>query len=325
MNSSTDLVTITLNPAIDHTVILDQLAIGSVNRTQEYHRQTGGKGVNVSAMLGGFGIATTATGFLGKENPRLFTDLFKANQIRDEFIWIAGETRTGIKIVDEGSKETTDINFPGLEPSFADVQLFEKRLRKLIQPGRWFVLAGSLPVGISLDFFSEIIALIKQGGGLVAADTSGEALKVAINSGVDMVKPNQHELAEYLGHDLPDFNSWVHAARELQESQVSHVILSLGSEGALFISPEKALMASAPPVKVVSTVGAGDSMVAGYLAGLTTGRAPAECAKLASVFAWCALEDVRRRLPAREVIEARMAQIKIQPLPDRKPAALPER
>lgn len=314
MDTNSDIVTITLNPAIDQTVFLDCLQVGSVNRTGHFHRQSGGKGINVSSMLGGYGIASTATGFLGKENPRLFKELFKSKSIRDEFVWIPGETRTGIKIVDQRSKETTDINFPGLTPTFPELQQFEKKLRKLVKPGRWFVIAGSLPAGISLDFFEEILALIKNGGGKIAADTSGGALKVAIDSGADLIKPNDHELAEYLGHALPDFASRVEAATQLQKEKVPHVILSLGSEGALFITPEKALMAAAPPVKVVSTVGAGDSILAGYLAGLVTARSATDRARLATVFAWCALEDVRRQLPSHAEVQKRLPRIKVQPL-----------
>lgn len=314
MASSNNIITVTLNPAIDQTVFLDRLSVGHVNRTQRHHRQPGGKGINVSSMLGQYGIPSTATGFLGKDNPRLFDELFRCQHIRDEFIRIPGETRTGIKIVDEASDETTDINFPGLEPTANEVRAFEKKLRSLVKPGRWFVLAGSLPAGISIGFFEEIITLIKSGGALVAADTSGEALKIAIDGRADLVKPNHHELAEYLGHDLPDFASRVAAARELQREKVPHVILSLGSEGALFITPEKALMASAPPVKVMSTVGAGDSLLAGFLAGLVSKQSSGECARLASVFAWAALEDVARKLPDTEEIRKRLASIKIQPL-----------
>lgn len=314
METNPDIVTITLNPAIDQTVFLDRLEVGAVNRAGHFHRQPGGKGINVSSMLGGYGICSSATGFLGKENPRLFKDLFQSKSITDEFVWIPGETRTGIKIVDQESHETTDINFPGLTPSFPELQQFETKLRKLIRPDRWFVVAGSLPAGISLDFFEEILALIKSGGAKIAADTSGEALKIAINAGADLIKPNHHELAEYLGQELPDFPSRVAAATRLQQEKVPHVILSLGSEGALFITPEKALMAAAPPVKVVSTVGAGDSILAGYLAGLTTGAGATERAKLATVFAWCALEDVRRQLPSQAEIQKRIARIKVQPL-----------
>ncbi len=312
MNS--DIVTVTLNPAIDHTVFLEQFNVGSVNRATRHSFQTGGKGINVSAMLGDYGLPSTATGFLGRDNPALFTELFKRKRIRDEFVWISGETRTGIKIVDAAACETTDLNFPGLEPSRADLEQFEKKLNTLVKPGCWFVLAGSLPSGIGPDFFEKILSIIKRGGAKVAADTSGEALKIAIHGGADLVKPNEHELAELLGHELADLPSRVAAARQLQREKVPHVILSLGSEGALFITPEKELMAAAPPVKVVSTVGAGDSLLAGYLAGLITGRSATDRARLATVFAWCALEDVRRQLPSTAEIARRLPGIKVQPL-----------
>jgi 1-phosphofructokinase len=309
-----DVITITLNPAIDQTIFFERFTPGAVNRTTGHHHQAGGKGVNVSALLGHFGVPSIATGFLGKANTKLFTDLFKACEVKDEFIRIPGETRTGIKLIDESTHATTDINFQGLEPGFDDLRRFERKLRKLVKPGRWFVLAGSLPKGITVDFFAELITLIKKGGSHLAIDTSGEALKVAIEHRVDLVKPNEHELAEALDISLPDFASKVDAAKELQKTRVPHVILSLGSEGALFISPEKALMASAPPVKVVSTVGAGDSLLAGYLAGLATQRFAADRARLATVFAWSTLENITRQLLPKEEIENRLPRIHVQPL-----------
>ncbi len=314
MDTNSDIVTITLNPAIDQTIFLERLKVGSVNRTSRSHRQAGGKGVNVSALLASYGVSSTATGFLGKDNPRHFTELFKSTGVHDEFIRIPGETRTGIKIIDEASHETTDINFPGLEPTFPDMRRFENKLRKLVRADRWFVIAGSLPKGISVDFFEEIIALLKRGGAKVAVDTSGDALKAAIDGGVDLIKPNEHELAEYLGAPLVDFTSKLNAAVELQRTKVPHVILSLGSEGALFVTPQKALMASAPPVKVVSTVGAGDSLLAGYLAGVATGRTAGDCARLATVFAWSTLENLTRQLPPAAEIQKRVPKIKVQPL-----------
>jgi 1-phosphofructokinase len=314
MDPSNHIVTITLNPAIDQTVFLDRLNVGRVNRTLRHHRQAGGKGINVSSMLAQYGIPSVATGFLGGDNPRLFEELFRDLPVSDEFIRIPGETRTGIKIVDEGGHETTDINFPGFKPTLDEIRQFEKTLRGLVKPGRWFVLAGSLPDGFDIGFFAEIMAILKTGGALVAADTSGEALKTVIENGADLVKPNEHELAEFLGRALPDLASRIAAARDLQQKYVPRVILSLGSEGAIFITPEAALAASAPPVKVMSTVGAGDSLLAGYLAGFLTQQPPDECARLASVFAWAALEDVTRRLPDAAVIRDRLPAITIRSL-----------
>ncbi len=314
MSDASDIVTVTLNPALDLTVFLERIDVGGVNRASCRHLQAGGKGVNVSAMLGAWGLTGTATGFLGVNNPELFVALFQRHRIRDEFIRIPGETRTGIKLVTEAPRETTDLNLPGLEPTPAELLELEQKLSKLARPGRWFVLAGSLPAGVGSDFFVKMIDLLKRGGAKVAVDTSGDALRIAIDAGVDLIKPNAHELAGVLGYEPADFSSCVEAARMVQREKVSHVVVSLGSGGALFITPESALLAAAPPVKVVSTVGAGDSLLAGYLAGLVSGRPPEEVAKLATAFAWCALEDVRRELPTAAEIQERLARITVRPL-----------
>ncbi len=309
MASHPDIVTVTLNPAIDETVFLDRLRQGEVNRARCHHRQAGGKGVNISSMLAQYGIATTATGFLGNQNTQLFEKLFSETGVCDAFIRIDGETRFGIKIISESIRETTDINFPGAAPTEADLLALDEKLAGLVAPGRWFVLGGSLPTGVSLSYFENLLRQLKDSGALVAVDTHGEALKSAIACGVDLIKPNRDELAEILDLDSEDLSSLAIAARELQREKVSHVIVSLGKDGAFFAGPQGFHHAQSPPVQVVSTVGAGDSTLAGYLAGLVTGRTAIECAALATVFAWSALEDVSRRLPDAAEIFTRMNHI----------------
>lgn len=309
MASNPDIVTVTLNPAIDETVFIDQLQPGAVNRAHRNHRQAGGKGVNISSMLAQYGIATTATGFLGNQNPQLFEKLFRETGVCDAFIRIDGETRTGIKIISESIRETTDINLPGAAPTVVDLLALEEILAGLAAPNRWFVLAGSLPTGVSLTYFEGLLRQLKLRGALVAVDTFGEALKSAIACGVDLIKPNNHELAEILDLDAADLPSLAIAARELQSEKVSHVIVSLGRNGAFFVGPQGFRQVQPPPVQVVSTVGAGDSTLAGYLAGQITGRTAADCATLATVFAWSALEDVSRRLPSAAEIDIRMKHI----------------
>jgi len=304
-----DIVTVTLNPAIDETVFLDRLRPGDVNRAHRHHRQAGGKGVNISSMLAQYGIATTATGFLGNQNTQLFEKLFRETGVCDAFIRIDGETRTGIKIISESIRETTDINLPGAAPTAADLLALEENLAGLATPGRWFVLAGSLPTGVSLTYFEGLLRQLKRSGALVAVDTHGEALKSAIACGVDLIKPNRHELAEILALDSSDLPSLAIAAQELQREMVPEVIVSLGKCGAFFVGPQGFHHVQPPPVQVVSTVGAGDSTLAGYLAGRVTGRTAAECAALATVFAWSALEDVNRRLPEVAEIDIRMKHV----------------
>ena len=305
------IVTITLNPAIDETVFLDRLRPGAVNRATSIHRQAGGKGVNVSAMLAGHGIPSIATGFLGRDNPDLFEQLFAALGIGDEFVRIEGETRTGIKLVATTEHETTDINFPGLRPSRADLEELEEKLASLSAPGKWLVFGGRLPSSVPLASFERLVAAARSSGAHIAVDSSGEGLRSAIDLGVDLIKPNHHELAEVLGREHPDRSSHMDAALEIQSRGVPHVILSLGPDGALFAAPDGLVIAAPPPAEVVSTVGAGDALLAGYLAGLVTGRSPADRAKLASAFAWSALESVTLTGPEPSIARARMASIEV--------------
>jgi 1-phosphofructokinase family hexose kinase len=188
------------------------------------------------------------------------------------------------------------------------------RIREWVAPGKWFVIAGSLPAGVAPEFVGELIRVVHAGGGLVAVDSSGAALKVGIEAGADLAKPNTAELSEYLGADLSDIQDTVKAARELRREKTSHLVVSLGGEGALFLTPEAELMASAPRAKVISTVGAGDSLLAGFLFAKGEKNSPADCARLATVFAWNRLESLFPGLPNRERMEEQMQQISVEPL-----------
>jgi 1-phosphofructokinase len=313
MNNSNQIITITLNPAIDQTIILPSLQTGSVNRAEQSHHQAGGKGVNVSARLGEFGISTTATGFLGAENQTHFTTLFSNLAIRDAFVRIPGRTRTGIKLVERNGEVTTDINLPGAQVSTHDIDALHSHLRGLDLHGSWCLIGGSLPPGFGLDDFAALIDLLKSAGALVAVDASGDALRVAIDRKVDLIKPNQHEIAELLGRDIPGLAAAQSAALKVQAAGVPRVILSLGEAGALFLDPCANLMAKAPPISVASTVGAGDALLAGYLAGLSTGLDATARARLATTFASCSLASVERQLPPRADVLTRMAEIDVTP------------
>lgn len=309
-----DAVTVTLNPAIDETIFVDRLAPGAVHRALGFHRQPGGKGINVAAMLASAGLGVLATGLLGREGAGLFERFFEARAIRDGFVRVPGETRPGIKIVDRVPGETTDLNLPGRAPSAAELAELVAVLREHVTTGLWVVVSGSLPPGVEPAYLGELVRTIQSLGGRAAVDTSGEPLRVAIDAGADLVKPNRDELAELVGRDLKSFAEVLATAAELHE-RIPHVIVSLGHEGALFHMPELGVMAGAPTVEVVSTVGAGDALLAGYLAAHVAGKAPSERARDATVFAWCALESLERKLVEPAEREARAARIPVQPLP----------
>ncbi|WPJ98174.1 1-phosphofructokinase [Coraliomargarita algicola] len=312
MNTKPSIITVTLNPAIDHSVFVDQLLPGTVHRATDSHRQAGGKGVNVATMLALGGASVAVTGFLGEDNPAIFETHFKRHALQDNFIRVPGETRTGIKIIDAQANDTTDLNLPGPAPSSAQCEGLLSTLLQQVQAGTWVVIAGSLPRGVEPAFLLELIPRLREAGAKVAIDSSGAALKAAVAAGVDLAKPNEHELAELLDAKFDDFQATLEAARKLCRERIPNLIVSLGGDGALFLTEDSELMASAPPVNVISTVGAGDSLLAGYLQGRLAGAPLEDCARRATVYAWSRLESLVSALPAPDELQQRMARVRVQ-------------
>ncbi len=315
MTANTSIVTVTLNPAIDQTVFVDQLVPGSVHRVRDSRRQAGGKGVNVATMLALGGAAeVVVSGFLGEDNAAVFEQHFSEHELQDAFVRVSGETRTGIKILDTRSDETTDLNMAGPAPTVEQCEALIARLLELAVPGRWFVIAGSLPVGVAPAFVADLIRALRGAGAKVAIDSSGAALVAAVEAGVDLAKPNEHELAELLGADLNGFDAILRAARQLCGERIPALIVSMGGEGALFFSKDSELLACAPELNVVSTVGAGDSLLAGYLQGQLRGDSAEDCARLATVYAWSRLESLTPKLPQGAELSGRLNLVRVREL-----------
>lgn len=287
-----EVVTVTPNPAIDVTLTIPNFTAGRVNRVARQHSKPGGKGVNVASALADYGHRVAVTGFLGRENSAPFEALFSEKKIEDYFIRTAGETRVGVKIFDPALEQTTDINFPGQPPAPGDMELLLRRLHGLaLDSGPWFVLAGSLPPGVAPTTYHDLVRALKADGGRVLLDTSGEPLRAALEAGPHVIKPNLHELEELVGARLSGNQEVAEAARSLLPMGVELAAVSMGAEGALFVTGEQTVLARPPDVKVRSTVGAGDAMVAGILAGHLAGFSLPQTARLASA---CSLDVLTR-------------------------------
>ncbi len=314
MSQTIKLATVTLNPAIDWTVSISNFKAGQVNRVEREQSDAGGKGVNVASVLADYGFSLAVTGFLGAENSYLFEQLFSRKKIDDRFVRLAGRTRVGVKIVDEINRETTDLNFPGQAPTEADVAQLFQIVEELAGDCQWFVLAGSLPAGLNPGVYDELVRLIKSKGRAVALDTSGEALRQALPAAPTLVKPNINELEELVGRRLETQAAVIRAAGSWLAQGMETVVVSMGAEGAIFIEAEGVVLAQPPPVTVKSTVGAGDAMVSGTVAGKMQGFSLADCARLATAFSASAVSQVGSGLPSPEVIENFKSQVTINHL-----------
>lgn len=299
--ASVDVVTVTVNPAVDQTLWIPGFAVDAVNRVEREATRPGGKGVNVAARLAELGVGVAATGVLGIDNAPAFETFLADRGVIDRFVRRPGSTRTGIKIVDPEGDRTTDINFGGETPGAAALAEVEDRVSQLAATARWVVLAGSLPPGVPADLYHRLIEVAHERGASVALDTSGAALRTAIVARPDLVKPNEHELAELLGRSIDGDGAIVEAARELLAAGISTVVVSRGAAGASFVT-ERAACAAAPlAATVTSTVGAGDAMVAGMVAGLLAHRPLREVASLATACAAMAISALDPRLDAAAV------------------------
>ncbi|HEX8322865.1 MAG TPA: 1-phosphofructokinase [Tepidisphaeraceae bacterium] len=308
------IITVTLNPAIDQTLAINGFAAGRVNRVQQSHTHPGGKGVNVAVMLADLGASVVATGWLGNRNAEGFQLLFAQKRIDDQFLRVPGETRVGIKITDESSGQTTDINFPGLRlPPTAGDGLID-HLKTLIRPDQWVVLAGSVPPGIDDDFYGRLIDVVQAQGGRVALDTSGEPLRHALPHGPDLVKPNVEELSALLGRPLATPGDLIEAAREaIIRHGTALAVVSMGGDGALFVEAGRAVRTHPPHVAVKSTVGAGDAMVAGLVYALANGLSLDEAARLSTALSVYAVTRMVSGLETPNGHESYAAQIRLEP------------
>lgn len=316
--NNTSVVTITLNPAIDQTLSIPGFAVGQVNRVAENLSHAGGKGVNVACFLADLGIEVTATGFLGSENAGLFEAAFAQRNIADRFVHLPGSTRVGIKIVDGWTHETTDINFPGLAPEREDIDQLFKEVADLAEPGRWFVLSGSVPAGAPHGIYAGLIQLIHEKGGRVLLDTSGRPLRAALAKAPDVVKPNVDELSELMARTLGtpgQASTAVRAAAEsLLERGIGRVVVSMGGDGAVFVEPGQALLARPPKVKVRSTVGAGDAMVAGIVYGMIQNSSLEDLARMATASGAYAVTRLGPGIEDRSALEKLMGEVEIEML-----------
>lgn len=261
---------ITLNPALDLAFNLESLVLGSVNRPTNAQLDAAGKGVNVARVLAALGHEVTVSGFLGADNDAPFALAFKQLGLIDTFVRVPGSTRINAKLAEQSGR-VTDINGPGMPIDTTHLQALVDTLNTELAsttPPQALVVAGSLPPGLSLDDFSELLSHLNASGVPLWVDTSGPALNAAIATHPAGVKPNESELAEWAGKDMMSSDARLIAAKRLHESGIANVLVSAGAEGVLWVNAQGAWHATPPKVTATNTVCAGDTFVAGMLHGL---------------------------------------------------------
>src|SRR6266849_522803 len=291
------IATVTLNPAIDQTVRVDNLRLNSVNRAQEIRVDASGKGVNVAAFLADYGHDTAVTGYLGQANADIFEQFFASKGIDDCFVRIPGNTRINVKVVDEVNQQTTDINMPGQTPPQEAMNTLLETIEQLASSCDWFVLSGSLPPHVPTTIYATIITQLKRQKKRIILDTSREALREGIQAG-----PTIEELQHLIGHSLTSEAEIQQAAHQLLNEDIELVVVSMGRQGAMLIEQATTLIATPPDMTVKKTFGAGDAMVAGLVTAQIQGLSLADCGRLATAFSMGAIAHLSYNLPSRDIL-----------------------
>jgi 1-phosphofructokinase len=262
MNTKLKVVTVTLNPALDLTGSLDTLSTGTVNLLDTGSLHPAGKGINVAKVLAELGAQVTVTGLLGADNQEPFVQLFDSLDITDEFIRVNGASRINVKIV-EKSGQVSDLNFPGVAVNEDEIKQFEQTLFELAKSHDVFVIAGSLPQGVSTKQLESWISALQNVGKKVFFDSSNSALVAGIKASPYLIKPNDEELSAIVGETLNSTADITAAAEKLHQQGCENVVISLGEKGVLWLDQAGWIQSIPQRMDVVSTVGAGDTLVAG--------------------------------------------------------------
>ena len=266
------IYTVTLNPSIDYVVRLDTLETGSVNRSENQDKYPGGKGINVSRILKRLDVDSTALGFLGGFTGRFIEEALAGEKITTRFTPVKTDTRINVKLK---ADQETEINGQGPDLTEQDISALKHELSSLTSDDL-VVLAGSIPGALPSDFYQELIALITKQGAEFIIDTTGDALLESLEYHPLLIKPNHHELGEMFNTTLVTIEDIIPYGQNLLKRGAKNVIVSMGKDGALLITPDLTIFA--PPIKgdLKNSVGAGDSMVAGFISQLNRANAQSE-------------------------------------------------
>lgn len=304
------IVTVTMNPAIDKTVDVESFVHGGLNRVKHIIVDAGGKGINVSKTIKALGGDSIATGFLGGNNGNAIANMLESEQVNAQFVIVDGETRINTKIV-EADGTVTELNEAGPKIFEEEQKHFEEQLIQYAKEGTWFVLSGSVPTGVPKTIYGDIIRKMHEKGAKVFLDADGELFTESLAAKPDIIKPNRVELEKYIGaeHSLTE-EELLSVGNDLLDKGIGTVIISLGHEGALFLTKEQSLKCPAIYVKVQSTVGAGDALVAAFTYGMDMGEDFESCAKLGIATSAGAVSTEGTKPPTRQMVDELIQLVK---------------
>lgn len=306
------IITVTMNPAIDKTVEIDQLLPGGLNRIRKVEYDAGGKGINVSKTIRELGGTSIATGFLGGNAGKTIQSVLDKKEIGNDFIQVDGETRTNTKVFEKNGA-VTELNEPGPVISEDQIHALLQKLEGYADDHTLFVLAGSIPAGVDRNIYAEITRLVHKKGAKVLLDADGELFRNSLEAVPDIIKPNRVELEEYAGFDYrASQEELLDLARKICQKGIGTVAVSMGKSGAMLIKDGYEVRCPALSVKAHSTVGAGDAMVAALAYSWDQGLDDDALTRLCIAASAGAVTTIGTKPPTRELVDQLAEQVIIE-------------
>ncbi len=308
------IVTVTLNPAIDQTLVLPRFVAGDTIRVKSSRFDPGGKGINVSRVIRELGGESLAMGFAPGGLGRYIEQTLESQGIATDFVHTRGETRTNITILDESRHIHTILSDPGPPTDIRYVDELRTRLRNRLHAGDWLVLAGSIPPPLDAHVYTDILREASEIGAHTVLDADGEALAAGADACPEMVKGNRRELERLLGRHLDDESSTLQAAIQVHDRGIHSVVVTRGREGAVASTDEMLFRGVAPRVRAVSAVGSGDAFLAGVVLTLSRGGAMEDALRLGIAAGTASVLNPGTELCHRREVDILAPRVKVQPI-----------
>ncbi|MCL5284001.1 MAG: 1-phosphofructokinase family hexose kinase [Armatimonadetes bacterium] len=308
------ILTVTLNAAVDRTYRIPHFELDRVHRPSKQWVTAGGKGINVARVLHTLGAGVVTTGILGGQSGEFILKSLEQSGIASHFVKTRGDSRLCIAVIDEITGSQTEINEVGPCVSHSEVEQLEQTVAELIELHRcdYVALSGSVPPGVDDRIYARLISIVNKSGARAVLDSSGTALREAIEARPWLVKPNRYEMASLIGQpdisvaDIPRAIEW------LQRRGIPNVALTLGAVGALLCAGDWIGWAKPPKVTPISAVGCGDSFVGGFLYGMSQRLCPTSALAIAMGAAAANLESYGAALMPKDLILKRSKNVTIQ-------------
>lgn len=297
------ILTLTLNPAFDVHADAEKLTLHHENFARITAREAGGKGINITRAALAGGCPVKAFVVLGEENGADFSDSLKKDGLSVSALYVPGRIRENLTLHEKDGTETR-ISFPGFSADASLLDRLTEILDRTLSEGDVLALGGRAPDGLAIPALLDFLTRQKKHGVRLVLDSRSLSLDDLKKLRPFLIKPNEEEVSSYLGRTVSSLSEAGDAARELQETAAENVMVSMGSLGAVLACPDGLFSVSAPALRPISTIGAGDSMLAGFLAGIQKKAAPQDCLRLAVAYGSAACLTEGTKPPKQEDIIA---------------------